>query len=161
MVVDCWGPRQQGRTSSSDYVTPVTAVPVWLHPRLPWQPAAGRHPSRGIPVSLFPFLDAYARGLQGYRRNTPLVPLARSLARAIVALPAVPRPPKPTSLAANPSVNDGALPLRESTRKTTAAPALAPAAPFLRSHGHHFRWEVLRGRWGARADAARGGVRPR
>lgn len=58
--------------------------------------------SRDSSLSLFPFLDSYARGLQGYRRNTPLAPHASSLAHAIVALPAVPRPPKPTSLAANP-----------------------------------------------------------
>lgn len=87
--------------------------------------ARGRHPSRGIPVSLFPFLGvAYARGLQGCRRNTPL---ARSLALSSPFLPhRVLR--SRTSLAANPSVNDALLP-RESTRKTTTAtPALAPGA---------------------------------
>lgn len=44
--------------------------------------------SRDSSLSLFPFLDSYARGLQGYRRNTPLAPHASSLAHAIVALPA-------------------------------------------------------------------------
>jgi len=74
MVVGCWGPRQQGRTSSSDYVTPVTAAPVrGCTPDCLRKPVTGRHPScgRGIPVSL-PLLAtrAYARGLQGYRRTT-------------------------------------------------------------------------------------------
>lgn len=56
MVVGCWGPRQQGRTSSSNYVTPVTATPVRdCTPDCLRKPAAGSHPSsgRGIPVSPF------------------------------------------------------------------------------------------------------------
>lgn len=85
--------------------------------------------SRDSSLSLFPFLDSYARGLQGYRRNTPLAPHASSLAHAIVALPAVPRPPKPTSLAANPSVNDHALPPpRVDTENHRRPRALAPGA---------------------------------
>lgn len=78
MVVGCWGPRQQGRTSSSDYVTPVTATPVrGCTPDCLRKPAAGSHPSsgRGIPVSLpLPQARAYARGLQGYRRTLPSPP---------------------------------------------------------------------------------------
>lgn len=38
--------------------------------------------SRDSSLSLFPFLDSYARGLQGYRRNAPLAPHASSLARS-------------------------------------------------------------------------------
>jgi len=108
MVVGCWGPRQQGRTSSSDYVTPVTAAPVRdCTPDCLRKPAAGNHPSSGreIPVSLpLPQARAYARGLQGYRRtflSPPRLP-ASILARYRFALPVVPAVlPKPTSLAAD------------------------------------------------------------
>lgn len=121
MVVGCWGPRQQGRTSSSDYVTPVTAAPVRdCTPDCLRKPVTGRHPScgRGIPVSLpLPATRAYARGLQGYRRIThPCSTLIHAFTRAIpcacslaIGLSAVP----PTSLAAKPTPPSIRSPLRE------------------------------------------------
>lgn len=120
--------------------------------------------SRDSSLSLFPFLDSYARGLQGYRRNTPLAPHASSLARSRY------RRPSCRTASSEADLPRG-QPLRQRRRSPTPEsrhgkppppPRACPPAPFLRSHGHHFRWKVLRGRWGARADVARGGgVRPR
>lgn len=81
MVVGCRGPRRQGRTSSSDYVTPVTAAPCGCTLDC-LQPITHRSSRDSCH---FPFLRAYARGLQGYR-FPPLVPLRR-------ALPSSPPPP--------------------------------------------------------------------
>lgn len=79
MVVGCWGPRQQGRTSSSDYVTPVTAASVrGCTPDCLRKLAAGSHPSsgRGIPQSLFPFLKR-ARTQEGCKVTGVLSPRPR------------------------------------------------------------------------------------
>lgn len=136
MVVGCWGPHQQGHTSSSDYVTPVTAAPVrGCTPDCLRKPAAGSHPSsgRGIPVSLpLPQARAYARGLQGYRRTHPPPappPRQPSRARSLSYRPSCRscRPPKPTSLAADQPLRQRRLrqPLPPAgelrTRSTTAA----------------------------------------
>lgn len=92
----------------------------------------------------------------------PLVPAStrvnpRPRVRYPIALPAVPavlrsRPPsRPT----NPSVNDdSANPLPASPRERAENTEhyrrchlrIVLLAPFLRSHGHHFRWKVLGGR---------------
>lgn len=87
----------------------------------------------------------------------PLAPAStrvnpRPRVRYPTALPAVPavlrsRPPsRPT----NPSVNDDSLhpsSLRERAENMEHChPRIVPLAPFLRSHGHHFRWKVLGGR---------------
>lgn len=83
MVVGCWGPRQQGHTSSSDYVTPVTAVPVrGCTPDCLRKPVTGRHPSCGRGFqSLFPFLRR-ARTQEGCKvtsePSTPLPSVAAS-----------------------------------------------------------------------------------
>lgn len=65
MVVGCRGPRWQGRTSSSDYVTPVTAAPCGCTLDC-LQPITHRSSRDSCH---FPFLRAYARGLQGYRSS--------------------------------------------------------------------------------------------
>lgn len=119
---------------------------------------AARHPSRGIPVSLSS--PSSTRTQEGCKvtGETPRSPrtLARSLTLSSPFLPYHVLRSRPPSRPTPPSTTTLSHP-RESTRKTTAAPARLPPAPFLRSHGHHFRWKVLRGRWGARADVARGG----
>lgn len=69
MVVGCRGPRRQGRTSSSDYVTPVTAAPCGCTlDCLCLQPITHRS-SRD---SCHSPPRTYARGLQGYRSPLPL-----------------------------------------------------------------------------------------
>lgn len=122
MVVGCWGPRQQGRTSSSDYVTPVTAAPVrGCTPDCLRKPVTGRHPfDRGIPVSL----------PRRVRKRVARLPPANSLfLRTLLALSHRPscRPPQSTSLAAKPtpSVNDDSVtpPGAENSPSITAAPA--------------------------------------
>jgi len=152
MVVGCWGPRQQGRTSSSDYVTPVTAAPVrGCTPDCLRKPVTGHHPSCGreIPVSLpLPATRAYARGLQGYHRRTnhprhghPRSPscFAPALARSLsVFLPFLRSRP--------PSRPNQPLRQRQFCRPSESTAAAATLASFLRSHGHHFRWKVLGGR---------------
>lgn len=122
---------------------------------------AARHPSRGIPVSLSS--PSSTRTQEGCKvtGETPRSPrtLARSLTLSSPFLPYRVLRSRPPSRPTPPSTTTLSHP-RESTRKTTATPPLRarlPPAPFLRSHGHHFRWKVLRGRWGARADVARGG----
>lgn len=131
MVVGCWGPRQQGRTSSTDYVTPVTAVPVRLHPRLPSQLATGRHPSCGIPVSLSS--PSSIRTQEGCKvtGETPRSPptLARSLTLSSPFLPYYVLRSRPPSRPTPPSTTTLSHP-RESTRKTTATPARLPHGAF-------------------------------
>lgn len=138
MVVGCWGPRQQGRTSSSDYVTPVTATPVrGCTPDCLRKPAADSHPSSGcgIPVSLSPpSLSARVRKrvarLPAYPLPSPPHLPASTLARefAIVSpfLPFL-----PSSLAADQPLRQRRLcrPLPPAgelrTRSTTATATLA------------------------------------
>lgn len=155
MVVGCWGPRQQGHTSSSDYVTPVTAAPVrGCTPNCLRKPAAGSHPSsgRGIPVSLFPFLKR-TRTQEGCKvtgithPSPPRLP-ASTLARvfAIVSpfLPFLPSseadlprgrptPPSTTTLPTPPSLPlAGELRTRSTTVTATPAyrsPAALPTQP--------------------------------
>jgi len=129
MVVGCWGPRQQGHTSSSDYVTPVTAAPVrGCTPNCLRKPAAGSHPSsgRGIPVSLFPFLKR-TRTQEGCKvtgiTHPPrprVYPRQPSRACSLSYRPSCHscRPLKPTSLAADQPLNDD-----------SANPSLPPSLP--------------------------------
>lgn len=134
MVVGCWGPRQQGRTSSSDYVTPVTAAPVrGCTPDCLRKPAAGSHPSsdRGIPVSLpLPQARAYARGLQGYRRTLPSPPhlptstLARAFAIVSPFLPFLPS-------------SEADLPRGRPTPPSTTTPPTPPSRGRAENTEHH------------------------
>lgn len=151
MIVGCWGPRQQGHTSSSDYVTPVTAAPVrGCTPDCLREPVIGRHPSgRGIPVSLP--RHAYARGLQARLPSAKTISLAPSLIRTLLGRYRY-SPFLPSSGVDLPRGQTNPLRQRRrllglpsrSRELTTATPARSPFS--LRSHGHHFRWKVLGGR---------------
>lgn len=160
MVVGCWGPRQQGRTSSSDYVTPVTAAPVrGCTPDCLRKPAAGSHPSsdRGF-QSPVPFLKR-ARTQEGCKVTgvpsaRPRIYPASTLARAF----AIVSPFLPSSEADLPRGQPlrqrrHCQPLPPSRKRAENTehhrrchPRIVLPAPFLRSHGHHFRWKVLGGR---------------
>lgn len=112
MVVGCWGPRQQGRTSSSDYVTPVTAVLVrGCTPDCLRKPVTGRHPSdRG---------DSSLPSSTRVRKRVARLPSANTLSfsapssRYRIALPAVLRS-RPPSRPNQPSPSTTTLlPLQE------------------------------------------------
>lgn len=185
MVVGCWGPRQQGHTSSSDYVTPVTAAPVrGCTPNCLRKPAAGSHPSsgRGIPVSLFPFLKR-TRTQEGCKvtgiTHPPrprVYPRQPSRACSLSYRPSCHscRPLKPTSLAAD-------QPLCQRRLCQPLPPSLPPSRGRAENTEHHrhchprisfsrrpsyaataitFVGKSSEAVREPRADAARGGARP-
>lgn len=123
MVVGCRGPRWQGRTSSSDYVTPVTAAPCGCTLDC-LQPITHRSSRDSCH---FPFLRAYARGLQGYR-SPPRPPPPRAPLE-----PAPARPPRAVQGGGTTASND-AQPPPESVFLRKQQPA---------SRSHHFRWKIL------------------